>query len=444
MHLTQEQLEDYSRQQLRVPELLSVSEHLGACEECRLQIKASTDGDALFFALRSEIFDRAEDSASLPTVGGAHLNVEEMAGYVDRTLSNESIQIGADHLTGCEQCALAVADLRAFRNEIAPSLDREYHPLSSVTFVTEGWWRRTVASVSAPFQLSPGLAFGTALAVLLFGVTGWLILRALRERGTQEIVVAPAPSSPPVPIVSPSSPTQPAPPQPQPGTVVAQLNDGKGVLILDQQGKLSGTDLPLAYQSLVKKALTTGRVERSLQLNGLNRPASALMSSEIPNKSFSLLEPVGSVLVTDRPTFRWSPIEGAVGYVVEVYDSRFNRVAMRSQPTNQAWVASQPLARGEVYSWQVKATKDGQEVTSPRPPAPQAKFRILDQAKVNELAKARRAYGSSHLTLGLLYADAGLLKESEQELLKLQNANSNSELVRKLLRHVQALRRRNE
>jgi hypothetical protein len=107
-------------------------------------------------------------------------------------------------------------------------------------------------------------------------------------------------------------------------------------------------------------------------------------------------------------------------------------------------VASQPLARGEVYSWQVKATKDGQEVTSPRPPAPQAKFRILDQAKVNELAKARRAYGSSHLTLGLLYADAGLLKESEQELLKLQNANSDSELVRKLLRHVQALRRRNE
>ena len=85
--------------------------------------------------------------------------------------------------------------------------------------------------------------------------------------------------------------------------------------------------------------------------------------------------------------------------------------------------------------------KDGQEITSPRPPAPQAKFRVLDQAKANELANARRAHSSSHLTLGLLYADAGLLREAEQEFRLVLKANPNSELARNLLRQVQSLRR---
>ena len=89
----------------------------------------------------------------------------------------------------------------------------------------------------------------------------------------------------------------------------------------------------------------------------------------------------------------------------------------------------------------MKAIKDGQEVTSPRPPAPQAKFRVLDQAKASELTKAKRAYGSSHLTLGLLYAEAGLLKEAEAELRLLRRANPDSEIVKNLQRQIQAMRR---
>jgi hypothetical protein len=84
----------------------------------------------------------------------------------------------------------------------------------------------------------------------------------------------------------------------------------------------------------------------------------------------------------------------------------------------------------------VKAVKDGQEVTVPRPPAPQARFRVIDEAKANELAKANRAYGSSHLPLAVLYANAVLLNEAEQELRILQRANPRSEIVGKLLRQV--------
>jgi hypothetical protein len=146
-------------------------------------------------------------------------------------------------------------------------------------------------------------------------------------------------------------------------------------------------------------------------------------------------------MLSDRPTFRWSQLDGASGYVVEVYDEKFNLAAASPQLTGNSWTLTQPLKRGGVYSWQVKAIKDGQEFRSPRPPAPQAKFRILDQAKVNELAQARREYASSHLTLGLLYSEAGLLDEAEKEFRALQKSNPDSELVRRLLSQVQKLRR---
>jgi hypothetical protein len=230
--------------------------------------------------------------------------------------------------------------------------------------------------------------------------------------------------------------------QPEPVAVVAQLNDGAGVVFVDQQGKLSGAEsLPSDYQDRVKKVLNGQRIEKSSQLQGLTRPPSALMGSSDPAREFFVIEPGGNVLMNDRPTFRWSKMEGATGYVVEVYDDQFKLVSSSPQVTDLRWTATQALPRGRVYSWQVKAIKDGQETTSPRPPAPQAKFRVLDQARVNELARAKRAYGSSHLTLGLLYAEAGLLREAEAELRLLRRANPDSEIARNLLSQIQAMRR---
>ena len=427
-HLTQKQVEDYCRKRLGVAELLRVSDHLGECEACRRQVEYAMNGDAAFFALRSELFDEAADIAS------PHLTEEQMAGYVDKNLSGLEHQTIADHLAGCEQCALAVDDLAAFRHQIAPSLEREYHP-APVPSLTEGWLHRTAAYLFAPFRSSSVLAFSAVIAVLFLAGTGWLILRTPQEiEPKQEIAIVPAPTFEPAP---PSEPTS-AP------AVVAQLSDGEGRLTLDQEGKLSGADdLPMAYQSMMREAITARRIGRSSQLKGLSRPPSSLMSADNQGNEFSLIEPVGKVLMSDRPTFRWSPMEGATVYVVEVYDSKFNLVAASPELASRSW-SPPALSRGKTYAWQVKAIKDGQEFTSPRPPAPQAGFRIIDQAKANELAKARRAFPSSHLTLGLLYAEAGLLNEAEQEMRALQRANPDSELARSLLIQVQALRRRSE
>lgn len=454
-HLTQQQFEGYRRRQLEVAELLSVCDHLEVCQACRGRVEGAAEGDAALFALRAEVFgEGVEDSPAAGT--RAHLSAEQTALYVDGSLSGDALQTASDHLSSCDHCALSVEDLRAFKEQVAPTLGQEYRPAAVHTpraVTASGVDRRrwTFASLPSLFRISPAPAFGAALAVILLALFGWLIWRTARERAPrQEVVVNPSPAPQPFPSAVAPTPSAPVPTPTQAGpeqaAAVAQLNDGGVRLTLDREGILSGAEnLPPAYQRLLRETLAGRRIERSPQLRGLSRPGSSLMGSEAQGGGeFSVLDPVGSVLLADRPTFRWSALEGADGYVVEVYDEGFNLVAASPQLDARSWAASQALPRGKVYSWQVKALKDGQEVKSPRPPAPQAKFRVLDRAKADEILRAKRAHPSSHLTLALLYADAGLLKEAEQELRLLQRANPDSDLARGLLRQVQALRRRNE
>ena len=424
-HLTQKQVEDFSRNQLLATELLAVSDHLDECDLCRRRVEAGLNADGTFLALHDETFTGDDLST-------AHLTENQTADYVDKNLSGDALQVVTDHLGSCEQCARTVKDLRAFRNEIAPSLDREYRPVEVAPTPRSSW----LASLVSLIRSSPVPAFGgAALAVLLLVFIAWVAWRMPKDEHREEVVVVPSPSLQPTPAPVPSV-------QPEPVAVVAQLNDGSGTVSLDQQGKLSGADnLPAGYQDLLKKTLSGQRIEKSSQLQGLTRPSSALMGTNDQASEFSVLEPGGNVLLTDRPTFRWSKMEGATGYVVEVYDDQFKLVSSSPQITGLSWTTTTALPRGHVYSWQVKANKDGQEITSPRPPAPQAKFRVLDQAKANELTRVKRAYGSSHLALGLLYADAGLLREAEAEFRLLRRANPDSEMARNLLRQIQSMRR---
>jgi len=214
-------------------------------------------------------------------------------------------------------------------------------------------------------------------------------------------------------------------------------------LALDANGKLSGVDhLPPAYQQMIKNALTSQRLEKPRLLAGLVRHDALLMrGGDKQGNKFSVINPVGIVMLSDRPTFRWSTLEGATGYVVEVYDDKLNEVTRSSQLTDTSWTASQSFKRGGIYSWQVTAIKGGEEFSSPRPPAPLAKFRILDQTLANEIVQAQRDYASSHLALALVYTQAGLLDQAEREFRELQKANPNSAISRRLLASAQAMLR---
>ena len=410
-HLSQIQIEDYGRHTLPAAEFLSASKHLRDCEACRLKVERVLDDDEVFYGLRSEIFGApAETVTSLAEQ--AHMTFERTAAYVDEILTGEELQAAKDHLTGCEQCLMAVDDLRAFRSLVTSGLDREYQPPPAHA-ANESRWRRFVAAMASLLPRSPAPIAGSALAALLLIAAGRLIWLAI-ERNGNDPKITQTPPSPTAPVVTPVVSPNPAP---NGATAIAQLNDGAGQVALGADGKLSGVDrLPPAYQQMIKNALSSQRLEKSPLLAGLVRPDSLLRKGGDNRVArFSVAAPVGIVMLSDRPTFRWSPLEGATGYVVEVYDDKLNRITASSQLTDTSWTAPQSLKRGGIYSWQVTAIKGGEEFSSPRPPAPPAKFRILDETLANEIDQARRAYASSHLTLALVYTKAGLLDEAEQE-----------------------------
>jgi len=429
-HLTQTQIEDYGRRPLPAAEWLFVSDHLSVCEACRRQVEEVVSNEATYFALKSGALD--EEEARSLSADYAHLTFEQMAGFVDEAVAGEELQVLKDHLAWCEECGTAVDDLRAFKAQVMPEPEPD-NRLSPIGVATDGRWRRLVATVAFFRPKSPALVFGSALATLLLAAVGWLGWWTLRETKDKPNIAVTAPS----PSISPSG-LPASTPEDAAAIVVARLNDGEGQVTLDREGNLSGVDhLPPAYRRMVERALTDQGIERSPLLAGLTQRVSTPRGDgDAGHGAFSVIEPIGVVTLSDHPTFRWSRLDGATGYVVEVYDERFNLAATSPRVVDPSWTAPQSFKRGGIYYWLVKAVKDGREFKSPRPPAPQAKFRILDEAGADELAKARRAYPSSHLTLGLLYARAGLLNEAELEFQALLKANPDSALAHRLLRQV--------
>jgi hypothetical protein len=428
-HLNQTQIVDYGRRPLPPAEWLFVSDHLAVCELCRLQVEEVVDNEATYLELKSGVFDEAEARSS--DAERAHLTFEQMACFVDETIADGKLRVVKEHLAWCEECETAVDDLRAFKEQIAPELERAGRP-SPMGAATESRWLRLIAAMAPSRPKSPALVFGSALAILLLAV-GWLAWQALPGMKSKPEVAVTAPSPSVSPSVLPAST-----PESSAAVIIARFNDGEGQITLDEEGKLSGVDhLPSAYRRMIKKALTNQRIERSLFLAESTQPGVRWRGEGAAQSAkFSVIEPVGVVILSDHPTFRWTQLDGATGYVVEVYDEWLNLLVTSLQITDHSWTAPQSLKRGAIYYWQVKAIKDGQEFKAPRPPAPQAKFRILNEATADELAKARRAFASSHLTLGLLYAQAGLLNEAELEFQALLKNNPDSALAHRLLRQV--------
>ncbi len=191
----------------------------------------------------------------------------------------------------------------------------------------------------------------------------------------------------------------------------------------------------------MRNALTTRTLSKPEVLEKLTAPSITLMDPTARENSFGLLAPSGTVIAADHPALRWQALEGATSYTVSVFDTDFNRVARSAPQAATQWTSTR-LRRGMIYSWEVVAIKNGQEVRSPVAPAPRAQFKILEADKLRELTNLKKQSPISHLALGLTYARFGLLAEAEGQLQILARENPNSPVATRLLRTVQEWRKR--
>jgi hypothetical protein len=249
------------------------------------------------------------------------------------------------------------------------------------------------------------------------------------------------PALPPNDINAPGGPLQTNQDEVSDTEFALVLNDGGRKVTMDKRGTLAGLErLPVRIQEKVGAALQAGRLDQAAGLAQLVSQPSTLLSESGDGLPFHLLGPVGKIVRSQRPILRWHALPGAQSYKVIVTDADLNEVSNSLALNTTEWQITRPLPPGGIYSWQVTALKDGVAITSPRLPAPQAKFKVIDRSTSRMLQQAERAYPDSHLALGVLYAEAGLLDEAEQELRSLVRNNSRVLIAHQLLESVQAMR----
>jgi len=401
-HPTKQELEDYRWRVLAPAAFLSVHRHVGGCPQCAAKCNQPQDLSLDLDDLHTALLDVGDEKPY-------HLSAQEAVAYARGELGEIDSEIAESHLSSCATCLSEVQRYKPARTFLLSSFVNRWQP-----------WR--VAAVVS-----------CAAIVILLAV--WLF-RTKPAQNNKQVWTPTNQSSPQnSPAINEHTPEVPT------NQFALVLNDGNQKITVDKQGKLAGLEqLSSSTQQRIRSALQTGKLQGSPALVQLASQSSTLLSESSNGLPFRLMSPLGLVVRSEQPTLRWHALDGAQSYHVIVTDAELNEVAASPTLNTTQWRISKPLKAGGIYSWQVTAMKDGEKITSPVLPAPQAKFKVLDRATAEVLLKAERAYPDSHLTLGVLYAEAGLLDDAEQQLRQFISNNPRNDIAQKLLQNVTAMR----
>jgi len=403
-HLTEQEIENYRRRD-GDRDRQTTAAHLAVCQSC-LQRVLEPSHSALAVSALTEAF--------LPTAGEEpfHLSPSELQNYAAGAITEADKIICESHIEICEEC------------------DAELRLLKRVQAQREPPRTWTIRGLT-PARLAAALAL-IGLLTLAVLVLWQRSSRPTRQESVKNGVPGIPESALPPDYVAPTPTVSSGPP------VVASLRDNNREISLDQEGKITGVDgFDESTQRLVKSALAGEVLAKPKVLDDLSSAQIKLLDGAPSEIAFQLVGPSGKVITEQRPTLRWRALSGAKSYVVSVFDSSFNRVAQSPSLSRKNWTVGEPLKRGQRYSWEVTATKDGKEIKAPVAPAPRAQFKLLEADKLNTLSKLKQEKPVSHLALGLTYARFGLVSEAEAEFRKLANENPDSATAKRLLRTVQ-------
>jgi anti-sigma factor RsiW len=143
------------------------------------------------------------------------------------------------------------------------------------------------------------------------------------------------------------------------------------------------------------------------------------------------LAPAGVVVESRRPELKWEAPEGA-GSVAAIYAGE--REIVRSPLLSRGSWTPPALERGVTYTWEIQIHTSGGMQIVPAPPAPPARFHVLDARIAKELDAARSQSANDPLLLGVLYAQAGLETRARAELAKVGGAER--EIARQRIREI--------
>ena len=400
-HLSEQIQYRFLARLLSPEETLDVVKHLRACDACRERL----------LALRSDKPGSVVD-AILPEVSeDEHPSADSLGAYLDGDLSGPDRADLDEHLGTCGLCQKAVADLRAFREELVRLPAQEYAPRGSTSGSSQG-----VHATSSLSQLALHFLAWFDRPLVLAGVAtlaaALLVVGVVLVRSPETFGIAGAEVRGQVRFVDgsrwialgPNGITNP--PAGLPREVLTVLNDVAISVSKDKQLFLSRT------------------VENNLA--ALKQTPSVLLGPSASASPFRVLSPVRTLVESVRPTFKWTAATGATSYVVHVVtDDRTQEEAATSPvimltasgTTTWQWTPadSMALSPGKRYRWYVTATIKDQEVDAPGIEEAQAKFAILSKEDAAHLNALRQSAQGDRLIEGLLNLNAGLLDSAQSD-----------------------------
>lgn len=437
-HLSTKTLERFHQHALTTMDRRLIYDHVLSCEECRKQIVSPEIEAVAVETLSADLLSEGKHES-------LHLDYETIESYVDGKLDSSDQKQIVDHLNACLTCAGEVADLRESLAAMTNTAAIQGKNTVSIRQKIQSFLRTLV--FESPLRVSIPVAFMILLAIAVAVL--WRLRSTNPEAvGNRQLSAGPNPSptqspvtvqasSSPSPTESPSRATPFASPT-EPGQQIIALNDGPNKILLERSGKLSGVEaLPLDTQRAVRDVLLANNIAKPDVLNELRVPDVSLRASSGDLEVPAAIYPVQRVITDQTPTLEWSPAKGATAYRIEIGDADFRQVAKSEDlpPTLHSWKLSTALRRGGIYTWTVRAIgSEGNSLTS------QAKFKVLSEHSVNELAQLKAA--RSHLGLGVFYAREGLLSDAERELQILRRENPGVTLPTYLLQQIKSWQRR--
>lgn len=426
-HLSKETVASLLSRQLQPNELPAASQHLSRCAECRQQLSAARNLEASTKFL-------AHDLQGSVQADDPHLNYELLEGYVDQTLPQAERQRVTGHLETCDSCAQEIEELRVLGKNLS-----SYPQVTSVAAAAPLPQRGTVFQRFAALFGFRSVQFA-ALAVLLLlaALVGLLLWQSKKQThfanvNTDGRTKAPDNSN----SISNTGPENKSAPANSPDE--AQREPGKEEK--NKNGDSNDDAAKSVYDDVVATAIARQALVTPPALRDLNGRPVTLLGQSDPAQKFDLLSPRGVVVQSSRPTLRWRALAGVESYQIYLLNTNFD-VVQKSGPLNgTSWTVNRTLDRGQTYIWQVVATKEGKEIAAPVAPARDARFKVLDSKTEQAIQRFAQANQDNHLALGIVYAHHGLLDDAADQLASAVRLNQSTELARRFLRDVRAMRR---
>ena len=397
-HLSAQLQHRFLARLLSPEETLEVIKHLRECDVCREKLSA----------LRSSKPGSVADTVLPEMPAEGHPSADSLGAYLDDDLSRSDQADLEEHLRTCELCQKALADLKAFREELLQSLAKEYAPDTNTTRSSRAGFGSRLSSQGKPRFLDwftqPLVYAGVAAVATLIVVLGIVIVRSpetLRIGGNGQVAVADGSHRI---SVGPNGITNP--PAGLSAEALTALNDVAAPILKNEPPSLS----PALKDNLA----------------ALKRAPSVLLGQPANTVPFRVISPVRTWIESARPTFKWTKATGATGYVVHVIVDDGSQEEAATSPviipaadaTSCQWVPAEStaLSSGKRYRWYVAATIKDQEVDAPGIEQAQAKFALLSEQAMARLNALKKGVQGDRLLDGLLNLNAGLLDDAQRDL----------------------------